>query len=116
MTLRSLSIFVLLAGCSTDANHIGNPLLLPISGFGTAVENQEYTQRRGRVELAVKTNYPEILNEIRSGDGPSLRMAMDAAQVPVRDRPARITQLQGDLGLYSGNPGALVTALMVYGT
>jgi len=40
---------------------------------------------------------------------------MDAANIPVEDRPARIFQMQSDLGLYNANPGALVTALMVYG-
>jgi hypothetical protein len=40
---------------------------------------------------------------------------MDAARIPERDRPARVIQLQSDMGLYAVNPGALVVALMVYG-
>lgn len=115
MTYRALPALILLAACSGEANHLGNPLLLPISGLGTAIENQAYNERRGRVEVIVKTNYPGILDEIGAGGGPALTDAMDAARIPTGDRPARITQLQGDLGLYSGNPGALVVALMVYG-
>lgn len=115
MTYQALPFLMLLAACSGEANHLGNPLLLPISGIGTAFENQTYNERRGRVEVIVKTNYPAILDEIRAGDGPVLSEAMDAARIPAGDRPARITQLQGDLGLYNGNPGALVVALMVYG-
>jgi len=40
---------------------------------------------------------------------------MDAARIPQEDRETRIFQMQSDLGLYQANPGALVTALMVYG-
>ena len=72
-------------------------------------------QRRGTVELAVKSAHPTILDEIEAGGGPNLSRAMDAAGVPVGDRPARVLQLRGDLGLYAANPGALVTALMLYG-
>jgi hypothetical protein len=41
---------------------------------------------------------------------------METAGIPLQDRPARITQLRGDIAIYDGNPGALVTALMVYGS
>jgi hypothetical protein len=40
---------------------------------------------------------------------------MDLAAIPARDRPARTIQLRADSGLYENAPGALVTALMVYG-
>jgi len=115
MTYRTLPLLILLAACSGDANHLGNPLLLPISGIGAAFENRAYNARRGEVEVIVKSNYPGILDEIRAGGGPVLTQAMDAARIPTGDRPARVTQMQGDLGLYNGNPGALVVALMVYG-
>ena len=106
---------LVLAGCSNEANHLGNPLLLPISGLATAAENAAYQQRRGAVELIVKTNHPTLLEEIAAGGGPVLTRAMDTARIPAADRPARVLQLQGDLGLYQSNPGALVVALMVYG-
>ena len=80
-----------------------------------AVVNPAEAQRRGAVEVAVKGAFPGILDEIEVGAGPNLVRAMDAAGVPPQDRPARVIQLRGDLGLYEANPSALVTALMLYG-
>jgi len=82
--------------------------------LGALVDPAE-AQRRGAVEVAVKSAYPGILEEIESGSGSDLARAMDAAGVPLGDRPARVIQLRGDLGLYEANPGALVAALMLYG-
>lgn len=94
---------------------MGNPLMLPISGLATAASNAIYSQRRGAVEVFVKTNHPALINEINVGAGPTLSQAMNTAEIPAEDQPTRILQLQSDLGLYEVNPGALVTALMVYG-
>lgn len=105
-----------LLGCSGEANHLGNPLLLPLSGLGTAAENAAYNQRRGKVEVFVKTNHPALMQEIAGDGGPHLTEAMTLAGIPETDRPARLIQLRGDAGLYGTNPGALVVALMVYGT
>lgn len=105
----------LIAACSQEANHLGNPLMLPVSGLSTVVGNAAYEKRRGQVEVIVKSNYEAIKDDIRAGEGPVLTKAMDAAGVPERDRPTRIIQLQSDMGLYQTSPGALVTALMVYG-
>jgi len=114
--MRNTLIFLaLLAGCSNEANHLGNPFTAPISGFATAASNAIYSQRRGAVELFVKTNHPALIEQINAGGGVTLTEAMDTANIPVEDRPARIFQMQSDLGLYNANPGALVTALMVYG-
>ncbi len=112
---RALLSLTVLAACSGDANHIGNPLLLPITGLSTAAENATYNQRRGQVEVIVKSNFDQILQDIRNGGGPVLTEAMDTARIPDADRPARVLQMQRDLGLYQANPGALVVALMVYG-
>jgi hypothetical protein len=49
------------------------------------------------------------------GGGPALTEAMNVAGTQVADRPARIIQLQSNMALYESTPGALVTALMVYG-
>jgi len=106
---------ILISGCSQDANHLGNPLMLPVSGISTVFGNAAYEKRRGEVELIVKSNYEPIKTDIHAGGGPVLTKAMDAARIPERDRPTRIIQLQSDMGLYSTTPGALVTALMVYG-
>lgn len=114
--MRWLLIATLMtSACSQEANHLGNPLLLPISGASTLFGNAAYAQRRGAVEVIVKSNFDAIITDIRNGGGPVLTEAMDTAGIPLRDRPARIIQLQSDMGLYQSNPGALVTALMVYG-
>ena len=111
---RALIPLLLLAACSSEPSHLGNPLLLPLSGLSTAAGNAAYNQRRGRVELIVKSSFPGIIGEIRNGGGPALTEAMNAAGIPASDRPARILQMQGDLPIYAGNPDALVVALMVY--
>jgi len=111
----TLPCLAFLAACSGEANHIGNPLLLPFTGLATLAENTVYNERRGRVEVLVKSNHPALIDQINAGSGPILTQAMDTARIPAPDRPARIIQLQSDLGLYQANPAALVTALMVYG-
>lgn len=80
-----------------------------------SLANPADTQRRGAVEVAVKGAYPRILSEIEVGGGADLQRALDAAGVPLEDRPARLIQLRGDLSLYETNPGALVAALLLYG-
>ena len=104
-----------ITACTQEANHLGNPLMLPITGASTVIGNAAYNKRRGQVEVIVKSNYDTIKDDIRAGGGPVLTKAMDAARIPERDRPARVIQLQSDMGLYAVNPGALVVALMVYG-
>lgn len=111
----ALSCLVLLTACTSEANHLGNPLLLPFNGIATLAQNVIYDERRGAVEVIVKSNHPALIDQINAGTGPILTQAMDTARIPESDRPARIIQLQSDLGLYDANPGALVTALMVYG-
>ncbi|MGR3463939.1 hypothetical protein [Limimaricola sp.] len=71
--------------------------------------------RRGAVEIAVKADFAAVIADIVAGGGPALERAFDAAGVPQSDRPARRLQLSGDLGLYESNPGALVTALLLWG-
>jgi len=115
MRVLPLVFLAALPACSNEANHLGNPLLLPISGIGAAIENAAYQSRRGAVELAVKSNWPSVLREIEGGGGPALGQAMEAARIPDADRAARILQMQGDLAVYRESPEALVVALMVYG-
>jgi hypothetical protein len=106
---------ILLGACSSEANHLGNPLFWPVNAVQNGINNAAYSQRRGSVEVIVKSEFPAILTDIDAGGGPVLTRAMEAALIPVQDRPTRVLQLQGDMGLYSANPGALVTALMVFG-
>lgn len=113
--MRCMMIAVcLLGGCSTEANHLGNPALLPFLAPSTGLGNAAYNQRRGAVEVFVKSNYTAILMDIANEGGPTLSQAMDIAGVPAADRPARFIQLRSDLALYQNSPDALVVALMVY--
>lgn len=104
---------MLMASCTNGMT--AGPLLFPGTELGAATVEPGYQQRRGAVEIAVKSGYPAILDEIMAGGGPILTDAMDTAGVPMADRPARIIQLNSDMALYAVNPGALVSALMVYG-
>jgi hypothetical protein len=115
--MRPALLFPLaLVACSTgEANHLGNPLTWPGQIIGGGIRNAIYDERRGRVELFVKSNHPALLADITAGGGPGLTQAMDLSGIPAGDRPARITQLQGDLGLYTANLEALIVALMVFG-
>jgi hypothetical protein len=106
MRLSVIAIAVL--GACTGPVGPGNAIFDPA---GTA----EYNSRRGEVEIIVKTQFEAILRDIDNGGGVTLAAAMDASGVPPGDRPTRILQLQSDRGLYQASPGALVTAIMVYG-
>ena len=103
----SLLFFFLLAGCYD----IYDPAILT-----DPTENAIYQQRRGKVEVIVKSEFDAVISDIQSGGGPTLTRAFDEAGVPDEERATRAFQLNNDLGLYAGNPGALVTAIMVYGS
>lgn len=111
MTRFAPLALTLLAACTTQENFFLGPFELAQTGINTSA----YSQQRGAVELIVKSEFPAILTDISAGSGPVLTRAMDAAGIPAQDRSTRALQLRGDFGLYSTNPGALVTALMVYG-
>ena len=104
----ALILPLVLAACAPGA---GLPVFTPL----TAMTDPGYAQKRGQVEIIVKTNSDAIRRDIDAGGGPELTAAMDAAGVPLQDRPTRVIQLQSYMGLYDVNPGALVTALMVFG-
>ena len=110
----SLIYLIFVAACSGETNDLGNPFLLPVNALTAASENTIYNQRRGRVEVAVKSTFNQIIPEIRAGGGPAITTAMVAAGISGQDRPARLIQLRGDIRIYENNPGALITALMVY--
>lgn len=111
MTRFAPAALLLLVACGPQ----GAPLFSPFDPVQNGINAAAYSQRRGSVELIVKSEFPAILRDISSGSGPALTRAMQAALIPQQDRPTRALQLQGDIGLYSANPGALITALMVYG-
>ena len=94
-----LLLILLTAACTAGRNHL---------------ENFVDQDRRGQVELIVKSGFAEIINDIQTGGGDTLTAAFDAAGVPNEERATRAFQLNTDIALYANNPGALVTALMVY--
>jgi hypothetical protein len=104
-----LPLVLALAACSTGSQ------ISPIDGLRGLVDPAD-ADRRGAVELVVKSAYPTILDEIADGGGPNLTQAFDTSGVPVGDRPTRIIQLDGQLGLYAENPSALVLAITAFGT
>lgn len=102
-----------LAACSSDANHLGNPLLLPLSGLSNAIGNAAYNETRGKVELFVKTNHPALMRDIKNGGGATLERVFDIANVPKAIRAEHTLQLQSDRQIYSANLEALIVAIMV---
>jgi len=108
---KALIPLIILAGCTSGPLPVVFPVVLPtVSPAITAEE-----QRRANVELIVKGQFPEILADIQSGGGPVLTSAFDAAGVPDEDRATRAFQLSNDIALYADGPGALVTAILLYG-
>ena len=67
------------------------------------------------LEVYVKTNHAALVDDVAAGGGPTLDRAMDLAGIPESDQPTRALQLRTDAGLYDASPGALVTALTIYG-
>jgi hypothetical protein len=107
--MRALFVLPLMLAACADPG--GMPVFTPL----TAMTDPGYAQKRGQVEIIVKSQFDQIRRDIDAGGGAVLTQAFDAAGVPFQDRPTRVIQLQSDMGLYDANPGALVTALMVYG-
>ena len=86
----------------------------PVSGLSNLVSAGN-APNRAAVEVAVKSDFPALIDEIGAGGGPLLARAYDAARVPETDRPARTLALNGNLGLYASSPDALVAALVAAG-
>ena len=113
--MRKLAVVFLslLTACTNEANHIGNPVLLPLNALGSSLSNAVYGQRRGKVEVFVKSNHPALIADIQRGGGPTLTQVFDIADVPKPIRAEHTLQMQSDLALYSNNLDALVVAIMV---
>ncbi len=116
-TLTSIGLVLAIAGCDpSQPNHLGNPLLLPIGGIGTGVENSFYNARRNRVSAFVRENYPEMVQQIRAGNSVLAYAAMDIARVPQASRPVLFEELRANPDIYlSGDPEKMIVALMVWG-
>jgi hypothetical protein len=105
---RSFLIFLLpLAACT------GEGLLFPVPSM-TPTEAAASLDRRGAIEVYVKSNHPAIVGDIDAGGGATLTSAMDIAGIPLEDRPTRLIQLRSEAAAYRASPGALVSVLMLY--
>ncbi|WP_296420516.1 hypothetical protein [Pseudooctadecabacter sp.] len=113
--MRKLAVLflVVLSACSSQPNHLGNPLLWPVNAVSNAFGNANYAATRGKVEVFVKTNHPALVADLRAGGGPALTQAFDIAQTPQPVRGPHTLQMQSDLSLYETNIAALITAIMV---
>lgn len=108
MRIRLILLPLSLTACAP-----GGGVQNPFTGVTSALQAPD--SQRGAVELAVKSEFPSLLAQIDAGGGPALTAAMDAAGVPVEDRPARLIQMRNEADLYAANPGALTQALLVWG-
>lgn len=107
---------VLLAGCSTGPNHVGNPLTLPGRAITNGISELSYKARRAKVKDFTRRNATQIHADIAAGGGANLTTAMTLACVEPDNRAALITELVSNPGLYrSDDIEPLVVALMVHG-
>ncbi|WP_424970211.1 hypothetical protein [Dinoroseobacter sp. S76] len=113
--MRVLFCLVALGACGTEANHLGNPLLWPVTLPVSAVEEAVYSARRAEVSSFVAANYPALLDEIRASGGTTLSEAFDLARVPAASRAEVTARFAEDIALYEADQEALVVALMVSG-
>ncbi|QFT64270.1 hypothetical protein [Roseivivax sp. THAF30] len=52
-----------LAACSEAPNHLGNPLLLPVSALTTGAQNAAYDPRRAEVKAMLAGTRPAVLHD-----------------------------------------------------
>jgi hypothetical protein len=109
---KSLLLLAGLCACVATEN---TDRRLASFGLPTSAQQADYQMRQSTLEVFVKSNHPALITDIRAGGGQTLTEAMDRAGIPDTDRPTRILQMQGNIGLYEATPGALVSALSVYG-
>lgn len=107
-----LALPVFLAACSGEANHIGNPLLLPFQGIQTGIENTIYGAQRAPVEDYVGANYDALVADILAGGGTTLDGAFDVAGLSEAQQTEFITNTQTGYDLSAADN--IVVALMVH--
>lgn len=81
--MRYILPLCLLAACTSEPNHLGNPLLLPLNGLTTAAENAVYRAKRARVKAYLEANAAAV----QAGDAGTLLALWDVAGVPVAAQP-----------------------------
>lgn len=81
--MRFLTPLLLLTACS-EANHIGNPLLLPIGALATAIDNVAYGQQRAKIKTYITQNASQM--RIERFRGPVTKGLLQTIPASVRDR------------------------------
>ena len=114
--MRNLLICFILLGCTNgEANHIGNPLLLPIGAVTTGIENAGYNARRNKVKSYVIANSGQLKQDVITGQGPTLAQLMTIARTPTGNQAALVTELRrGQTQYFGKDPEPLVVAIMVH--
>ena len=114
---RFLGLALFCAACSTgEASHLpANPLLFPVYGASTALENASYNAKRRKVKDHVVAHHAALLSEIEGQRGPQLTQAYQLADIPAPVQPELYRRLRADIAQYRASPEALVVALMVHG-
>lgn len=88
--MRLFLLGLLLAGCTSEPSHLGNPVLLPVSGLATAVENGLYESRRAQVKATLFALGPAILT-----DPSAQALLWRRAPVPPAERAAALRDIAG---------------------
>ncbi len=113
---RFVILSLILSACAPQgASHLPNPLLLPIYGTTSVLQNASYNARRGKVERFVAAHHAQLIAEIGGAEGGHLAQAYTLARIPETERGVVTSRLRADLKQYRGSQEALVVALMVHG-
>ena len=82
--MRTLTLCLILLRCTKgNANHIGNPLLLPVGAITTGIQNAGYNARRSQVKFYVIANHDLLRADVDAGTGPTLTNLMLIAKTPM---------------------------------
>lgn len=114
--MRTLTLCLILLGCTNgNANHIGNPLLLPVGAVTTGVENSFYNARRKRVAAYIAANKPALRADVIASRGPTLDGLYAVAKTPVKNQAALARELsRGQTRYFGEDPEPMVVAVMVH--
>jgi len=114
--MRTLTLCLVLLGCTNgNANHIGNPLLLPVGAMTTGVENGFYNARRKRVAAYVAANHAALRTDVLAGEGQVLEGLFKVARTPKAKQAALVRELgRGQSQYFGGDIEVMVVAVMVH--
>ncbi|MHA3916450.1 hypothetical protein [Halovulum sp. GXIMD14793] len=79
--MRTLALLLTLTACTNEASHMPNPLLLPVHGLATAVDNAAYGAVRRKVKGYITENRAALMVE-RRAPGPAFAGLAKLAGLP----------------------------------